>query len=148
MIEPTPTYYALLDPTAVSMYSQRAAEARLRGSRVIMRAESPITDHVAPGGGYEPLTLSGLFCVEFAAKSGASQILMCGMCGYVDAAGNLNGYAPGIPGRVKDRGHTAHCYPQVSERLCRKYPGVQFVSVGRPHWAPERPCENYRVEEL
>lgn len=99
---------------------------------------------------YEAFSLSGYICVEYAAKHGASTVTMVGMDGYIDGPGREGGgesnYFDGLPDGPYYRGHSQNIIPQKMDALCRKYPHVDFVSVGKPNWTPLRERDNLRFE--
>ncbi|REK40892.1 MAG: hypothetical protein DWQ20_00760 [Actinobacteria bacterium] len=153
LLEPAPTYYALLDPHACRMYADHALRAREAGATLVTKHFNPPEAANDAGVGHFdlfvkprfPLTLSGLFCVEFACLNGADTVLMCGLDGYFTPDGQDNCYFAGVPGRKHDRGHTRNVLPYRTADIFREWPGVQFVSMGAPLWRPHGEHANWSI---
>lgn len=169
---PQPDFYYAYDFVACDQYEAEAMMAAKRGTRIIgpkLRMPAPVEHalrygcppneklvntvryhlpgaELEPTADYEPLQLSGMFILEYAAKR-ASEVIMCGMDGYAERG---EWYAEGVYGHGQTRAKNITdtlIVPRV-RRLLEKYPEVQFTCVGRPVYADRIDAQNWRVQWL
>lgn len=145
LIDPRPDFYLLFDWKATELYDEPARRAWRGGTIILTQATKPLgfypvqhafkptaidwADEYVDMAGYEPIQASGLLCVEYACRNGASEVLLCGMDGYEDDR--------------TDR----WIVPRVNT-LLRKYPAVQFTCIGRPVYADRIDGDNWRTQWL
>jgi hypothetical protein len=154
---PLPSVYFLSDQRACELYREAARAAQAMGTRCVTPYRQPDAlryrnipwfDVHEPLEPYESLRLSGLFCAEYAARQGATRILMAGMDGYHMGERVDNYFFVGPEWRVNYvRPHTRNVIPQTMGALLAKYPAVEWVSIGEPLWQLRRgEWPNYRIE--
>ncbi|REK40891.1 MAG: hypothetical protein DWQ20_00755 [Actinobacteria bacterium] len=174
-ILPVPDIYFAHDFVAIDHYEPEALYAAAHGTRLIgpnLRIPEPIKRALTYGlppnqkvvntvryhlrgaelidlDEYEPLQLSGMFIVEYAARSGTNEVLLCGMDGYANDGSER--YAEGVYGHGQPFGRELTeriIVPRVNT-LLRKYPHVQFTCIGRPVYADQiEPADNWRIKWL
>ena len=76
--------------------------------------------------------MSGLFCVEYACRHGASVVYLAGMCGY---DGKHDYWHTDVPEKNGDL--TKRVVEPLTNKMAAKYPSVEFVSLGPTRYTVE-----------
>ena len=160
-VEPDPDYYFLFDLEGCQLWSREARQAAQRGkTKTVTLKRDPdalkaltVDDFdifVEEGPPYEPFQISGLWCLEFAIRYGsASHVVMVGMDGYSPTVGPsdyFDGSQRPPDDMARGRNHLINIVIPRTNTLVRKYPEVQFLCVGRPHYQIDQP--NWRIVSL
>jgi len=149
-IEPDPDFYFLADSTACLLFADDAKAASKRGTICVtlQRAQMAMERRrvewfpliVRNGPPFEAFQMSGLWCIEFAIIVGKAQrVWLCGCDGYTAEYAEeryFEGARP-FPDQGPKRHHTTNIVQPVTQKLCRKYPAVEFRLYGEPHYAVE-----------
>jgi hypothetical protein len=144
-----PTYYFLSDSTACKLYGEHAKTAARMGTQCV----TLIRDHlplklrgidwfpimVQEGHPYEPFQLSGIWCAEHAARSGATRVVLVGMDGYdPDPQKQHYFFQSTIPDMgIHNIGHNRRIIHPKMNIVVPKYPEVQWVLYGEPMYSVE-----------
>jgi hypothetical protein len=131
----SPTYYFLSDQAACRNYLPDLKRHKHTITLTLKREDSALRargleyfqEFVREGHPYEPFKLSGLWCIEYACRHGASELLIVGMDGYRWAGDRFGEDHP----RQATNHNEAIIEPQMAI-LVKKYPAVQFIFYGKP----------------
>lgn len=110
-----------------------------RGDKAIAkRGLEWVHELVREGTPFESFQLSGLWCMEYAARRGADVVHLAGFEGYSDGDHYFDGSKAGT------RELTDRIIEPTTQRIVEKYPSVLFVHHGRPNYRIS--AENWREE--
>jgi len=157
LLEPNPDYYGLFDSVATEVFVPTAYEAQSRGVKLItlerndtsqLRRKVTNFDIFLPNGcrGYEHFSLSGICCLEFAAKR-AEVVYLIGMEGYQKGKYQDQHFPHELPPHDLEpakkmwisraanmHGITRNVIEPKTQAIVDKYPQVEFVMVGSPNY--------------
>lgn len=150
----TPDVYFLSDSTACQKFNAQARAAHAAGTHCVtlsrhhaamrQRGVEWFDEFVHNGPPFSQFQLSGLFCIEYACRNGASTVLLCGLDGYNDRSpdGGKTDYWDDT--RRESNGNlTAAIIQPMMPNIVGRYPGVEFVHYGSPRFKVE--AKNWRV---
>ena len=131
-----PTHYFLSDHVACEMFHELSGELQAKGAKLVTLDRLPTAirkrgiehfdEFVVNTFPYEPITLSGLWCLEYAIRNGASEVVMAGMQGYSGAESYFNGAV--MPEGRKSK--STEYVRELTQVLVDKYPVIQFSCFG------------------
>ena len=135
-----PTHYFLSDRVACEMFHELSGELQAKGAKLVTLDRLPTAirkrgiehfdEFVVNTFPYEPATLSGVWCLEYAIRNGADEVVMAGMQGYGDAS-----YFTGDAGTVERKSRSAVLVAELTQVLVDKYPAVRFDCFGPIHYS-------------
>jgi len=156
VIDPTPDYYFLTDGKASRLFNAHARNAQMAGTVCVTlkRCEAALRNRgldwfdeiVREDDGYEPFKMSGIWCLEYAARHGATTIFLAGMDGY---SGDLSvpDYFVSTWGHVTRQTDWTHeIIKPRCDVLAAKYPDIAWIQYGQPRYSVR--AANWTVNAL
>lgn len=146
-LEPNPDFYFLSDSEACRMFQVAARRCHSQGTRCVTlaRLHSALVhrqidwfDEFVDCTDYEPFQLSGLFCLEYAAKR-AETVLLVGMDGYDPRKTASDYFDPRacLGPKTTHIDMTQRVIEPKMRKIVAKYPRVNFICYGIPRFAVE-----------
>ena len=137
-----PTHYFLSDHVACEMFHELSGELQAKGAKLVTLDRLPTAirkrgiehfdEFVVNTFPYEPASLSGLWCLEYAIRNGATCVVMAGMQGYAGAESYFTGSGSMCEER---RSKSTEYVRELTQILVDKYPAVRFDCFGPIHYS-------------